>query len=193
MITLKRLTLILVCLLGVSLQAQLPVDLTTQLTKFLVDLRAGTLGINQVISTITATGNITGSSIVAAAAGTNSFLGRSFFSSTANGLLRFGQNSGAVGTLLEMNMGTANPTVTSCGTGTVTANSTNTAGEVTPTGASACTLTFGTPAYTNKPFCVVTMETVAEVFRISAISTTAFTVTFTTAANVFSYHCFGGQ
>lgn len=194
MITLKRLALAIVFICGAAVaSAQLPVDLTTQLTKFLVDLRAGTLGINQVISTITATGNISGGNLVAASAGTVSFSGRSFYGSPANGLMRLGQNSGVTGTLLEINMGTANPTVTSCGTGTVTTNSTNTAGEITPTGASACTVTFGLPNWTNKPFCVVTMETVAEANRISAISTTAFTLTFTTAANVFAYHCLGGQ
>lgn len=189
-------TLSLTLLLGVftlGASAQLPVDLTTQLTKFLVDLRAGTLGVNQVISTITTTGNISSSgSVVAGASGTMSFVGREFWSSTANGVLRIAQNSGSA-PILEINTGTAVPTVTSCGTGTVTTFSTNTAGEITPTGASACTVTFGLPNWTQKPFCVVTMETVAEAVRISAISTTAFTATFTTAANVFAYHCFGGQ
>lgn len=184
-------TLCLTLLLGgVTLGAQLPVDITTQLSKFLVDLRAGVLGVANPITTITATGNVSGGAFINSASGLYSWIGREFFGSSANGLITMAQNSGS--NRLEINTGTAPPTVTSCGTGTVTTNSTNTSGEITPTGASACTVTFGAPAFTNKPFCMVTMETVAEAVRVSAISTTAFTATFTTAANVFAYHCFGG-
>lgn len=125
------------------------------------------------------------------ATGTWSTVGREFMRSTANGLLQIGQNSAST-PQIEMNTGTAQPTLTACGTGTVDTKSTNFAGKITPTGASACTVTFGAPAFTNTPYCIVTFETTAEAFRISAKSTTAFTVTFTTAANVFDYICLGG-
>jgi len=130
-------------------------------------------------------------SIVAGVSSTLQFNGRALMRSTADGLMQFVQNSGiTVGA--ELNVGTAAPTVTSCGTGAVTAHSNNTFGEITPTGATACTVTFGAPAWTFQPFCTVTMEGTAEVVRISAISTTAFTVNFATSGNKFMYHCGGG-
>lgn len=181
------LSLILVFSPAQRVQAQ---DLTTMLSKFLVDLRSGSLGVNQPITNITATGNVSGANVLAS--GTFSTTGRTFFAFPANGTMRISQNSGATGTQLFINVGTANPTVTSCGTGAVTTNSTNTAGEVTPTGASDCTLTFGLPNWSNTPFCIVTPETTLEAMSISAISVTAFTAHFTTAANKFMYHCFGG-
>lgn len=180
-------TFLAVLMLAPTPKAQ---DLTTMLVQFLNDLRSGSLGVTLPITNITASGNIAGANILAS--GTFSRTGATFFSFPANGTMRISQNSGATGTQLLINVGTANPSVTSCGTGAVTTNSTNTAGEVTPTGATACTLTFGLPNWTNTPFCQVTPETTLEVIRISAISTTAFTATFTTAANKFMYSCFGG-
>lgn len=165
-------------------------DITTMLSKFLVDLRSGSLGVNQPITNVTATGNVSAANVLAS--GTFSRSGATFFAFPSNGTMRIAQNSGAAGTQLLINVGTANPTVTSCGTGAVTTNSTNTAGEVTPTGASDCTVTFGLPNWTNTPFCIVTPETTLEAMSISAISVTAFTAHFTTAANKFMYHCFGG-
>lgn len=164
-------------------------DLTTMLSKFLVDLRSGSLGVNQPITNITATGNVAGANFLAS--NTFSTVGRSFLRTSANGMWTLSQNSGASPSV-EVNMGTAVPTVTSCGTGAVTAKSTNTAGEVTPTGASDCTVTFGLPNWSNQPFCIVTPESTLEAMSISAISVTAFTVHYTTAANKFMYHCFGG-
>lgn len=166
-------------------------DSTTILAQFLSDLRAGTLGVAFPLTTVTTTGLVDAGNMRIANGGNYSWNGRNLLRSSANGLFNTGQNSGATPQVL-LNTGTAAPTVTSCGTGTVTSTSNNTAGRITPTGASACTVTFGAPAWTNTPFCTVTFETVAEAFRISAISTTAFTVTFTTAANVFDYHCIGG-
>lgn len=149
----------------------------------------GTITIRQIVS---GTLNFASGTTLALASGNSvSWTGRSFMRSTANGILQIGQSSGS-SPQQEINTGTAVPTVASCGTGAVTTKSTNAAGEFTTTGASACTLTFGTPAFTNKPFCVVSPQTTAEAFRISAISTTAFTVTFTTAGNTFDYVCLGG-
>lgn len=166
-------------------------DSTTILAQFLSDLRAGTLGVAFPLTTVTTTGLIDGGNARVTAGGNYSWNGRNLMRSSANGLFNVGQNSGAT-PQVSMNTGTAQPTVASCGTGTVDAKSTNVAGRITPTGAMACTVTFGLPNWTNTPFCIVTFETVAEVNRISAISTTAFTVTFATAANVFDYVCLGG-
>jgi len=129
--------------------------------------------------------------VIAGASSSFSLSGRSVIQSTADGKLKFNQNSGAT-VSVELNMGTAAPTVTSCGSGTVTAHSTNTAGEVTATGATACTVTFGAPAWAFQPFCTVTDETTASALRISAISTTAFTVANLTSGDKFMWTCFGG-
>mgnify|MGYP001590906353 CR=1 FL=1 len=115
---------------------------------------------------------------------------RNQFSSPANGLVNASENAQAIG--VQVNIGTAAPTVDTCGTGTITANSNNSVGDVTATGATACTVTFGAPAWTNQPFCVVQDVTSEEPSRISAISTTAFTVTGLVSGDRFLYLCLGG-
>jgi hypothetical protein len=110
----------------------------------------------------------------------------------ASGLLNLTSASGSIGP--QFSSGAALPTVTACGTGTVTLHSTNTAGEVLATGATACTLTFSaTGTFTNKPFCSVTDETTAAALRISAISTASFTVANLTSGDTFMYVCIGGK
>lgn len=163
-------------------------DLTTILAQFLTDLRSGSLGVGYPITNLTVTGNVAAANVLAS--NTFSTSGRSFLRTGANGLWTLAQNSAASG--VEVNMGTAVPTATTCGTGAVTAKSTNTAGEVTATGATTCTLTFGAPAWTNTPFCTVEEETTLASYRVSAISVTAFTVTGLTSNDKFMYVCFGG-
>lgn len=114
----------------------------------------------------------------------------SLFRSLTNGLIKATNNAVTIG--IELNVGTAGSTVTTCGTGTITANSRNMAGGFTATGATACTVTFGTPAWTNTPFCVVTLRNAPTTTPyISAISTTAFTVSNLTANDVINYNCIG--
>lgn len=92
---------------------------------------------------------------------------------------------------IQVNGGTAAPTLTTCGTGAVTAGSRNAAGEGTATGATVCTVTFGAPAWTNAPFCVVTDETAAHTLFVSGTTTLAFTVNGLTAADLFTWICLG--
>jgi hypothetical protein len=82
------------------------------------------------------------------------------------------------------------PTIGTCGTGTVTAGSTDNAGEVTSTGATTCTVNFSA-AWGAVPFCTVTDETTAAALRISAISASAFTVANLTSGDKFMWMCFG--
>lgn len=117
------------------------------------------------------------------------FTGRGTLSFDANGLPQFKEAGSSFG--IQLNTGTAEPTVTSCGTGTVTAGSRNTAGQITATGATSCTVTFGAPAWTNTPFCVATDGTGARALFITSPSTTAFTVSGLTAGDVFRYVCIG--
>lgn len=152
----------------------------------------GTTGFQQVLA-LTNQGQLTAlGAIVAGTSSTFTISGKNNIASSANGLLNLTQNSGAtVG--VQINTGTTAPTVGTCGTGTIDSHATNTSGLVTPTGATACTITFGTPAWTNTPNCVVTAGSGLDIFRISAASTTAITVTFSVASTTFYYHCFAGS
>lgn len=111
--------------------------------------------------------------------------------SAADGLTGINNTNQSTG--IQINVGTAAPTLTSCGTGTVTAHSTNTAGEVTATGATACTVTFGLPNWSFQPFCVVNNRTTDDHILISAISTTAMTVSGLTSGDKFTFICLGGS
>ena len=114
---------------------------------------------------------------------------RSTMGATGDGLLQIENSAGTFG--IEVNTGTAAPTITTCGTGTVTTGSRNSAGEVTATGATACTVNFGAPNFTNTPFCIIEDETSAVAQRISAISASSFTVTGLTSGDKFMWICFG--
>jgi hypothetical protein len=81
------------------------------------------------------------------------------------------------------------PVVTLCGTGSVDATSTDTAGKVTATGATSCVVNFIVP-YTSTPICTVTDGTTAAALK--AVPTTGLlTVSGLTSNDVFYYHCFG--
>ena len=81
------------------------------------------------------------------------------------------------------------PTVATCGTGAVATGSSDVAGKVTATGATACTLTFAS-AWTTAPACVVTDGTSAVALKVVTTTTTA-AVTNLTSGDVFYYICFG--
>jgi len=141
--------------------------------------------------TTTALGNFT--------AGTSSTLGwtnKTVLQSSADGLMKVSQNSGAtVG--LEVNVGTAVPTVANCSvgsTGVVSAHSSNTAGSAVPgSGSTACDIVFGAPPFSFAPFCTLTDYTsVILAPKISVRSTTGFTVTGLTAGDTFGWICLGG-
>lgn len=116
---------------------------------------------------------------------------RTLFRSPANALLHIKNNAETI-VSYEVNVGTAAPTATTCGTGTATAHSTNMAGQITATGATTCTVTFGAPAWSFAPFCSVTDVTTAAALRISASGTTSITVTNLTSNDVFNWVCGGG-
>lgn len=121
------------------------------------------------------------------------FNGRSYLQSSADGLLSVMGTTG--GLAIQVNEGTAAPTIGTCGTGAIKANSRNSTGGFTATGATACTVTFGTPAFTNTPNCKIT-ATKAPTTQpyISAESGTAFTVSGMTAGDnlTVDFDCYGG-
>jgi len=105
-----------------------------------------------------------------------------------SGLSRFDGHVEAAGT---------DPTLSSCGTSPSIIGS-DTAGVVTlgTANPTACTVTFATAYTTNAPACVVTHQiNIAVPLYFSAISTSGFTVTTSTGANLnagkFDYICVG--
>jgi hypothetical protein len=85
------------------------------------------------------------------------------------------------------------PTVTSCGSGAASASSTDFAGDVTATGATACTVVFNA-AYANKPVVVAVDETTAAGLKVALGGTgnaAQFTVTGLTSGDEFMYMVIG--
>jgi hypothetical protein len=82
---------------------------------------------------------------------------------------------------------TSVPVVSTCSTGALTAGSSDTAGDVTATGATACTITFGT-AFVAVPSCVVSDYTTAAALK-AAVTNTAIVVTGLTSGDRFSWIC----
>lgn len=80
------------------------------------------------------------------------------------------------------------PVISGCGTGTLAAGSSDMAGTFTATGATGCTLTFGTP-YASAPSCTVNELTVNTAARTTAVSTTAIVVASGTSGSTYSYVC----
>jgi hypothetical protein len=82
-------------------------------------------------------------------------------------------------------------TLATCGTGAITAGSTDVAGGFQVVGATSCIVTFA-GTWTNTPFCVATnVTTAAKPPRISAISATTFTVDTLTDGDTVMYLCLG--
>lgn len=135
-------------------------------------------------------GNLTATSggVNIAAGGNYQFNTRSKILSGADGRFTFTNNAQSNG--LELTFG-ATPTVTTCGTGTITAGSRNSAGEVTATGATACTVTFATPTFNNSPFCVASDETTAAALIVTVSTTVSMTVSGLTSGDKFFYMCMG--
>ncbi len=106
------------------------------------------------------------------------------------------QDTGFVTTRSYLRVGTTTgplispgtPTIGSCSTGTVTSGSSDFAGEATATGATSCTINFSV-GFSAQPFCVANDETTVAALRISAISTSAFTVTNLTSNDKFMWVC----
>jgi hypothetical protein len=84
------------------------------------------------------------------------------------------------------------PTLTSCNTGTVLANSTDVAGAIIPGSAqTTCTINFQY-ARTNTPFCTVTEESGTAIALVASPTPTSLVITGTTiGGDTISYHCDG--
>ena len=98
-------------------------------------------------------------------------------------------NVGFDGKLIAQGTGTL-PVLSSCGTGAVTAGSSDTAGTFTTTGATGCTLTFNV-AYATAPSCTVTELTVNTAARTTAITASTIVVASGGSGSTYTYVCVG--
>lgn len=190
----KRISVALALALGLALivpraQAQ---DLTTMLSKFLVDLRAGTWGINQPVASITATSNITtpiltSSNIIRWNSNGTRMVG------TSDGQLVITNAAQTIGSTIKVD---ALPTVSSAfGTSpAITAGSTPFAGSVNiGTGGVAVSgvINFNGTAFPSAPFCVCGATLTNTTCR-TGTTTTQLTITSNvawTASDVVDWIC----
>jgi hypothetical protein len=90
---------------------------------------------------------------------------------------------------LHLGYTSGTPTANSCAGFALTTGSSDVAGKVTFTSATACSITFAN-AFTNAPFCVVSPGSAASTHD-AVTSTTGLAVTFGTANTSMQWHCFG--
>lgn len=132
------------------------------------------------------TGDITGSLTVATLNASN----RALYQASADKLTQI--VSSATTTGLELNLGT--PTISS---GSVTSGSHNTDGEVTLTGITSATVTFGAPLWTNAPFCTITPIRTTGPTTVPYLTGTSTVTSFgisgaTSGDNLkIAFHCIG--
>ncbi len=123
-----------------------------------------------------------GSSVGALAFGSNTLL-----SASANKLFQINDTGNTTG--LELNGGT--PTLGTCTGGTMVSGAHNSTGEVTGNTSGSCVINFGTPNFTNTPFCFLNDETTLTAIRISARSGSSITVTGAVSGDAFQFFCIG--
>lgn len=135
-----------------------------------------------------ASGDLTsGHDIVVAAARFLYWTGRTLTSSTADKLLQVLSNAGTTG--MEISAGT--PTLGTCTAGAITSGSHNFGGEVTGNTSGTCAVLFGTPAFTNAPYCQATDGTGARALFITTVTAAGFTVNGLTSGDAFTFACVG--
>ena len=118
------------------------------------------------------------------------------WTTTANTLIMGAQSAGTgaarnvnIASGLHVNFTTGVPTANSCAGFALTTGSTDTAGKVSFTSATSCSITFAN-AFTNAPYCVVSPGSAASTHD-AVTSTTGLAVTFGTANTSMQYVCFG--
>jgi len=149
-------------------------------------------------ATITATGQLVGTTFIAAATGNFYWTGRLVMASPVNGAVNFSNNAQTIGSQLKVD---ALPTIAS-GFGTspsITAGSTPLAGSVNVgTGGSATNgvINFAGTAFPSAPFCIATNATShASPSQAAATTTqlTLFAVTAWPASSVVSWICISSK
>jgi hypothetical protein len=137
--------------------------------------------------TVAGTVTVTGGGFAASTASGFVISTRSFILSSANKLHQFTDNTGATG--LEQSYGSA--TLGTCTAGTIVTGSHNFAGGYTGNTSGSCVINFGTPNFTNAPFCFAMSTASTTHPRISAASTSSITVTGGVSGETIQYLCIG--
>lgn len=106
---------------------------------------------------------------------------------TASKLTQITDSGGTTGT--EINNGT--PTLGTCTAGALTSGSHNNAGEYTGNTSSSCIINFGTPNWTNTPWCFAMSEASTTHPRISAKSVSSITIAGGVSGEAIQYWCTG--
>lgn len=148
-----------------------------------------------ITGTQTVTGNLTtngslvaGNNVRAAAASAFQFsTTRSQLLSSADKLLTIVDAAALTGT--EINNGT--PTLGTCTGGSMTSGSHNIAGQYTGNTSGSCVINFGTPNFTNTPWCFAMSTASTTHPRISAASASSITVTGGVSGETIQYFCVG--
>lgn len=139
------------------------------------------------VRNVVAGSDVSGNSITAAASGFFQVSSRSTMLSSADKLAQLEDNARATGT--EINNGT--PTLGTCTGGSLTSGSHNIAGQYTGNTSSSCVINFGTPNFTNTPFCFAMSTASTTHPRISAASASSITVTGGISGETIQYFCIG--
>lgn len=113
--------------------------------------------------------------------------GRTTFNSTADKLMQILDTGQTTGT--ELNGGT--PTLGTCTAGALVSGSHNSAGSYTSNTSGSCVINFGTPNFTNTPFCFAMSTASTTHPRISASSASSITVTGGVSGETIQYFCIG--
>jgi hypothetical protein len=156
-------------------------------------LTIDTDGAGAALSTITlnvselGVGIANGGSVKLSGAGAVIFNTRTEFTSTADKLLQTLSSAGTTGE--ETSVGSA--TLGTCTGGTITTGSHNFAGGYTGNTSSSCVINFGTPNYTNAPFCVAMSIASTTHPRVSAASASSITITGGVSGEAITYICRG--
>lgn len=159
-----------------------PVSITPTIVGGPVNSTTGTFS-----GSLTAAGVLSSSHIGAAAGFQFYWVGRSSITASADKLVQVQSSAGTTG--MELNVGTS--TLGTCTAGVLTPGSHNFAGEYTGNTSSSCVINFGTPNFTNTPFCFAMSEASTTHPRISASSASSITVTGGVSGEAIQYFCVG--
>lgn len=129
----------------------------------------------------------TGSGLGVANGASISFSGASRFLSATDKLMLLRDSGSTTG--MEFNGGT--PTLGTCTGGTLVSGSHNGMGRITGTTGGTCAVNFGTPNYTNAPYCFAIDETAGGIVNTSGESTSTFTISNITSGHAVKFHCDG--
>lgn len=159
-------------------------DTNSAAGSLLMDLLTGSTSEFSVTKTGIGTFN---SSVIVGPNSNLSISGRLAIHASADSLPQFYNN--ATTEALELNVGI--PTLGTCTGGSMTAGAKNSAGQYTGNTSGSCVINFGTPNFTNTPYCFAMSTASTTHPRISASSASSITVTGGVSGETIQFMCIG--